>query len=117
MEKRCERGPKNPISMKTRLVSTPIFTLSFISLISACFGGIGIIFSVVAFYMANKKIKQAEHNPLGFTGALKTMKLAKIAALISLAVNLFYLGYTAIWIYEHGYQAFEDRWLNMIFLR
>lgn len=117
MEKRCERGPKNPISMKTRLVSTPIFTLSFISLISACFGGVGIIFSVVAFYMANQKIKQAEHNPLGFTGSLKTMKLAKIAAIISLVVNLFYVGYTAIWIYEHGYQAFEDRWLNMIFLR
>jgi hypothetical protein len=45
------------------------------------------------------------------------MKLAKIAAIISLAVNLFYVGYTVSWIYEHGYQAFEDRWLNMIFLR
>ena len=103
--------------MKTRLVSTPIFTLSFISLISACFGGIGIIFSVIAFYMANKKINQAEHNTLGFTGSLKTMKLAKTAALISLAVNLCYFGFTAIWIYENGFQAFEDRWLNMIFLR
>ena len=87
-----------PLSMKTRLVSTPIFTLCLISLISACFGGIGLIFSVIAFYIANKKIKQAQQNPLGYSGSLETMKLAKIATLITFAVNLFYIGYTAIWI-------------------
>ena len=45
--------------MKTRLFSTPIFTLSLISLISACFGGIGIVFSVIAYFKAHQKIKQA----------------------------------------------------------
>jgi len=45
--------------MKTRLFSKPIFTLSLISLISACFGGIGIVFSITAFYIASKKIKEA----------------------------------------------------------
>ena len=50
-------------------------------------------------------------------GSLETMKLAKIATLITLAVNLFYLGYTVIWISNHGYDAFQDRWLNMLFLR
>ncbi len=103
--------------MKTRLVTTPIFVLSFISLISACFGGIGLIFSIIALYIANKKIKLALKNPLGFTGSLGTMKLARIAALIALAVNLFYLGYSALWIYENGFQEFQDRWLNMLFLR
>jgi len=45
------------------------------------------------------------------------MKVAKIAALISLVVNLIYFGYTAVWIYENSYQAFQERWLNMLFLR
>tara|TARA_B110000967_G_scaffold204307_1_gene246556 strand:+ start:1358 stop:1669 length:312 start_codon:yes stop_codon:yes gene_type:complete len=103
--------------MKTRLVSIPIFILSFTTLISACFRGIGIIFSVIAFYIAHQKIKQAQQNSSGFTGSLSAMKLAKIAAIISLAVNLFYFCYSAIWIYQNGFQAFQDRWLNMIFLR
>ena len=103
--------------MKTRLVSTPIFLLSFISLITACFGGIGLLFSATALYLISHKIKQAQQNIMGFTGSLETMKIAKIAALTSLAVNLFYFGYAAIWIYENGYQAFQERWLNMLFLR
>ena len=78
--------------MKTRLVSTPIFILSFISLITACFGGIGLLFSAVALYSVYQKTNQAKQNPSGFTGSLETMKIAKIAALISLAVNLFYFG-------------------------
>ena len=106
-----------PLSMKTRLVSAPIFTLCLISLISACFGGIGLIFSIIGFYMAHKKINQAQQNPLGYSGSLETMKLAKIASLITFAVNLFYIGYTAIWISNHGYEAFQDRWLNMLLLR
>jgi len=103
--------------MKTRLVTTPIFVLSFISLISACFGGIGIIFSVVALYNANQKIKHALKNSLGYTGSLGTMKLARMAAFIAFAVNLFYFGYAALWVYENGVQAFQDRWLDMLFLR
>ena len=103
--------------MKTRLVSTPIFILCLISLISACFGGVGIVFSVLAYFKARQKIKQAQHNPLGYSGSLETMKLGKIASLITFAVNLFYIGYTAIWISNHGYEAFQDRWLNMLFLR
>ena len=81
--------------MKTHLVSTPIFILCFISLISACFGGIGLIFAGIALYKVHQKIKEAQQNELGFTGSLETMKVAKIAALISLVVNLIYFGYTA----------------------
>ena len=105
------------LSMKTRLMSTPIFILCFISLISACFGGIGLIFSGIALYKAQQKIKQAQQNLLGYTGSLETVRVAKIAALVSLIVNLFYFGYTAVWIYENSYQAFQERWLNMLFLR
>ena len=103
--------------MKTHLVSSPIFILCFISLISACFGGIGLLFAEIALYKVHQKIKEAQQNELGFTGSLETMKIAKIAALISLAVNLIYFGYSAVWIYENGYQAFQERWLNMLFLR
>ena len=105
------------LSMKTRLMSTPIFILCFISLISACFGGIGLIFSGIALYKAQQKIKQAQQNLLGYTGSLETVRVAKIAALVSLIVNLFYFGYTAVWIYNNSFQAFQDNWLNMLFLR
>ena len=103
--------------MKMRLVSTPIFILCFVSLISACFGGIGLLFSGIALYKAHQKIKQAQQNVLGFTGSLETMKIARIAALVALAVNLVYFGYTIIWIYENSFEAFQERWLNMLFLR
>ncbi|MBT7850011.1 MAG: hypothetical protein HN714_00630 [Formosa sp.] len=103
--------------MKTRLFSKPIFTLSLISLISACFGGIGIVFSITAFYIASKKIKEAQKNPLGFTGSLNTMKLGKTAAVVSSAVNLIYFIFTAVWVYNHGFQDFKDYWLGMLFLR
>ena len=103
--------------MKTPLVSTPVFVLCFVSLISACFGGIGLIFSVTGLYIAHQKIRQAQQNPLGFTGSLSTMKLAKIAVLISLIVNLLYFIFSIIWIYENSFQEFQDRWLNMLFLR
>jgi hypothetical protein len=46
--------------MKTPLFSTPVFILCFVSLISACFGGIGLIFSVTGLYIAHQKIKQAQ---------------------------------------------------------
>ena len=115
--KSVENGDQKPKSMKTRLFSTPIFTLSLISLITACFGGIGIIFSVTAYIKAHQKIKQAQQNPLGFTGSLNTMKLGKTAAIVASTVNLIYFGYTAVWIYQNGFQAFQDRWLNMLFLR
>lgn len=103
--------------MKTRLFSTPIFTLSLISLISACFGGIGIVFSVIAYFKAHQKIKQAQHNPLGFEGSLNTMKLGKTAAVVSSVVNLIYFIFTAVWVYNHGFQDFKDYWLGMLFLR
>ncbi len=74
-----------------------------------------LFFLFIAYFKARQKIKQAQHNPLGYSGSLETMKLGKIASLITLAVNLFYLGYTAIWISNHGYEAFQDRWLNMLF--
>ena len=103
--------------MKTRLVNTPIFILCFVSLISACFGGIGLLFSGIALFKAHQKIKQAQQNVLGFTVSLETMKIAKIAALVALVVNLVYFGYTIIWIYKNSFEAFQERWLNLLFLR
>lgn len=52
-----------PLSMKTRLVSAPIFTLCLISLISACFGGIGLIFLSLAFTWLIKKSNKRSKIP------------------------------------------------------
>ena len=79
--------------------------------------GLALFFLQLALYIAHQKIKQAQQNPLGYTGSLNTMKLAKIAVLVSSIVNLIYFTFSIIWIYENGFQAFQDRWLNMLFLR
>jgi len=60
---------------------------------------------------------RAQHNPLGFEGSLNTMKLGKTAAVVSSVVNLIYFIFTAVWVYNHGFQDFKDYWLGMLFLR
>ncbi|WP_035483552.1 CCC motif membrane protein [Gaetbulibacter saemankumensis] len=68
--------------MKKNLNTTVIYILTILGLLCCCFGGLGILFSGPAFYMANKKIKDAELHPEAYEGNLKAMKTAKTFALV-----------------------------------
>ena len=73
--------------MKKELNTTIIYILSSVGLLCCCFG-IGFLASGPAYFMAAKKIKDAEMNPDDYEGDVKSMKTAKIFALVVLILNI-----------------------------
>jgi hypothetical protein len=88
------------------LNTTLIYVLSIIGLLCCCFGGLGILLSGPALFIANKKIKDAELNPDDYEGDLKAMKTAKTVALIITIINGAFLAYN---IYDLASGGFEER--------
>ena len=75
------------------LKTTGIYVLSGLGLLCCCLGGVGIIFSGIAFYMAYSKLKDVELNPENYDN-IKGMSDAKTVALVILIINALYLVYT-----------------------
>lgn len=71
-----------------KLNSTIVYVLAIFGFLCCCFGGIGIIFSGIAFYIAHTKLKEAYENPENYEN-IEGMKTAKIVALVVLILNLF----------------------------
>ena len=88
------------------LNTTLIYVLSIIGLLCCCFGGLGILLSGPALFIANNKIKDAELNPDEYEGDLKAMKTAKTVALIVTIINGVFLAYN---IYDLSTGGFEER--------
>jgi|SRR5690606_27058614 len=80
--------------MKKELKPTLVYVLSVISILCCCFGGLGVLLAAPAFYIANKKIKDAQLNPDDYEGNINAMNTAKIVALVALAINVVYLIYS-----------------------
>lgn len=97
------------------LKTTSIYILSGLGLLCCCLGGIGIIFSGIAFYMAYSKLKEVELNPEIYDN-IEGMTTAKTIALILLIINGFFLISsiyniaTADWdlVYEQFQQGMQD---------
>ncbi len=77
--------------IKKSLNPTLIYILSIIGLLCCCFGGVGILFSLPAFIIANRKEKDATDFPDEYEGNIKAMNTAKIIALIVLILNVLML--------------------------
>jgi hypothetical protein len=73
--------------IKKSLNPTLIYILSIVGLLCCCFGGVGILFSLPAFIIANRKEKDAKDFPDDYEGDVKAMNTAKIVALIVLILN------------------------------
>lgn len=80
--------------MKKELKPTLVYVLSVISILCCCFGGLGFLLAAPAYYIANKKIKDAQLHPEDYDGDINAMNTAKIVALVALAINVLYLLYT-----------------------
>ena len=65
-----------------------------------CFGGVGIILSGPAYFIAHNKVKDATENPDDYEGSLKAMKTAKIIALITLIINASFFIYSLYALYR-----------------
>ena len=73
--------------IKKSLNPTLIYILSVVGLLCCCFGGVGILFSLPAFIIANRKEKDAIDFPDEYEGEIRAMNTAKIVALIVLVLN------------------------------
>lgn len=75
--------------MKKQLNPTLTYVLSIVGFLCCWLGGA--IFSVPAYFMAAKKVKDAELNPDDYEGDLKAMKTAKLIAMISAIIGVLML--------------------------
>ena len=77
--------------MKKKLDPTLVYVLSIFSLVCCCFGGLGILLSAPAYFIAGNQIKTAQLRPNEYDGNTKAMEIAKIVAMITMIINIIYL--------------------------
>ena len=82
--------------------TTVVYILSVVGLLCCCLGGLGIIPSGIAYYMASNQEKVATLNPENYENP-KAIKTAKMIAMIILIINIVYLIYTVYRIYTIGW--------------
>lgn len=93
---------------KQNLNSTLIYVLAILGFICCCFGGIGIIPSGIAFFMAHSKLKLAEAEPENYNN-ISGMKTAKTIALVVLIINTLYLAWTIYSISSIGWDEMMEQ--------
>lgn len=103
---------------KQKLNSTLIYILAIFGFLCCCFGGLGIIFAGIAFFIAQSKLKEAYANPDNYDN-IEGMRTAKTIALVVLIINALYLLYTIYRIYTIGWdelmeqsREIMDQWQN-----
>ncbi len=87
---------------KQKLNSTIVYVLAILGFLCCCIGGVGFIFSGIAFYIAHTKLKEAYENPENYEN-IEGMKTAKIIALVVLIINILYLLRVIYVIYTVGW--------------
>lgn len=84
-----------------------VYVLSIIGLLCCCFGGLGVLLSAPAFFVAQSGLKKASLSPDDYDPAsVKAMNTAKILALVVTII----CGITLIYnIYDLSTGGFETR--------
>ncbi|WP_046745765.1 CCC motif membrane protein [Kordia zhangzhouensis] len=96
--------------MKKELNTTVSYVLSVISLLCCCFGGLGFILGIPAYYIAENNLKKLETEPDNYHGDINAMKTAKIVALIILIINILHFLYTVYYFMTGGWDEFMIEW-------
>lgn len=65
----------------TKIKHNPSYILSVVGFICCCFSGVGVIPAGIAFYLANKGVKEYEANPEAYSNG-PAMKTAKTVSLV-----------------------------------
>ncbi len=89
--------------MKKQLNPTLTYVLSVLGFLCCCFGGLGVLFSAPAYFVANSQINNTINNPDDYEGNLNAMKTAKTIALVVMVINILYLLFTIYRIYTIGW--------------
>ncbi|WP_034058193.1 CCC motif membrane protein [Lacinutrix jangbogonensis] len=100
--------------MKKKLNPTVVYVLSIVGLLCCCFGGLGILLSAPAYFIAGNKIKDAQLNPDAYEGETKPMETAKLVAMIIMIINVLYLIYTIYQISTIGWDEMNRTWQEAI---
>jgi hypothetical protein len=100
--------------MKKQLNPTLVYVLAILGFLCCCFGGLGFILSGIAFYIAQKKIKDASLNPDDYEGNINAMNTAKVVALVILVINLAYFAMTIYRIYTIGWDEIMEQSREMM---
>ncbi len=93
---------------KQNLNSTLIYVLAILGFLCCCIGGIGIIPSGIAFFMAHSKLKPALSDPENYDN-IAGMKTAKTIALVVLIINVLYLAWTIYSISSIGWDEMMEQ--------
>jgi len=98
-----------------KLNPTVVYVLSVLGFLCCCFGGIGFIFSGIAYFIAQDKMKAVQNEPDDYEpNSVKAMNTAKIVALVMLIINILYLCYTIYRIYTIGWDELMERSQEMM---
>lgn len=90
-----------------------IYVLSITSIILFCFGGVSIIFAIIALVMANKAQKYYSLNPDLYTEkSFKKVKKGKIIAIIGIVLNVIIIGITIWTLATIGWDAWSDEFVR-----
>lgn len=86
---------------KQNLNTTLVYVLSVVGFLCCCVGGLGFIPSGAAYFISNKKLKEAYEDHERFDN-IEGMKTAKTVALVVLIINVLYFFWSIYRFYEMG---------------
>lgn len=93
------------------LNTTLIYVLASISILCCCFFGLGILLSLPAFLIANKKMKEVEMNPEDYDpDAVRQLNTAKTFALVTLIINGLYFIYSVYTLATTDWDVFMEQY-------
>lgn len=100
---------------KQKLNPAIVYVLAIIGLLCCCFGGLGVLLSGPAYFVANSGLKKASLNPDDYDQAsVRAMNTAKIIALVILIINVLYLLWTIYRIYTIGWDELMEQSQEMM---
>ncbi|WP_046757638.1 CCC motif membrane protein [Kordia jejudonensis] len=100
--------------MKKQLNPTLVYVLSVIGFLCCCFAGLGFLLSGPAYFIADKKIKDATANPDEYDGNINAMNTAKIVALIVTIINVLNFLWAIYSIATGGWEESQQQWRDMM---
>ncbi len=81
-----------PNQLQTAPGSIPAMVLGILSIVLACFFGVGIVLGIIALILASKAIKAYKANPSVFTkGSFDMAKAGQITGIVGLCIAGIYL--------------------------
>jgi len=92
-----------------KLETTLIYVLSSISILCCCFGGLGILFALPSYLVANNRLKNAQLDSENYSSeSLSAMNYAKTFALVTLVINGLFLAYTIYSLATTDWEIFME---------